>query len=123
MNVRTYLSAMMAVTIIAGGAVLVQLVAYNPTSLGPAGVTLWFIAMFAALQGAITLGLFRLKRRYGELLSPGKRFMSSWRQALLIAGVVVILLALSSLRQLSLRDAVLLSVLALLVEFYGRTRK
>jgi hypothetical protein len=121
-NVRTYLSMVMAVTIIAGGAVAVELVAYNPTSLGPVGVTLWFLALYAFVQGLLTLGFYRLKRRYGDLLGPNKRFMSSWRQGMLLAAVLVVPIALSSLRQLSTRDVVLLAVLAILIEFYGRTR-
>ncbi len=123
MEVRAYLSAIMAVTIIAGAAVIVELVAYNPTALGPVGVTVWFLGLFLALQGGMTLGLYRLKRRYQDVISPTKRFMSSWRQGLIIGGTTVILLALSSLRQLSLRDAGLLALLGLLIEFYGRTRK
>ncbi len=123
MQVRSSLSLMLALTIIAGGAVVVGLVVSNPANLGPGGVTLWFIGLLASLQGALTLGLYRFKRRYAESLGPNKRFMSSWRQGFLMAGVIVMLLALSSLRQLSMRDAVLLVVLAILVEFYSRTRK
>jgi hypothetical protein len=114
---------MMAVTIIAGAASILGLVAYNPTTLGPTGVTLWFVGLFMTLQGLLTFGFFRLKRRRAEIMGESKRFFSSWRQGLLVAAVAIILLGLSSLRQLSLRDAVLLAVLALLVEFYGRTRR
>jgi hypothetical protein len=122
-QVRSSLSLMLALTIIAGGAVVVGLVVSNPANLGPGGVTLWFIGLLVALQSGLTLGLYRLKGRYAETLGPKKRFTSSWRQAFLIAGVIVMLLALSSLRQLSARDAILLVILAALVEFYGRTRK
>ena len=114
---------MLAVTIISGGVVLVELVAFNPSSLGPVGVTIWFLALLTALQGAFTLGLYRMKQGLAEVSGPATRFMSSWRQGSLIAGVLVVMLALSSLRQLSGRDIGLLVVLALLVEFYGRTRK
>ncbi len=123
LNPRTILNLIASATVIAGGAVLVGLLVYNPASLGPGGVTFWFIGLFVVMQGAITLGLFRLKRRQGELMGQHKRLMSSWRQGALLAGIVTIMLGLSSLRQLGQRDVILLVVLGLLIEFYGRTRK
>lgn len=123
MELKTYLNLIVSVTLIAAVAVLVTLVAYNPTSLGPVGVTLWFIGMFVALQGMLTVALYYLRQRYPDATGGMRRFMASWRQGLILSGLAVTMLALSSLRQLSWRDAGLLAVLALLIEFYGRTRK
>ncbi|HSH31957.1 MAG TPA: hypothetical protein VK963_04805 [Candidatus Saccharimonadales bacterium] len=106
-----------------GVAVLAGLFITNPSRIGPVGVTLWFVAVLIGLQGALTLVLYFAKRRRELEMGSPDRLTSSWRQGFLVALTVTILLALSSLRQLGLRDVVLILVLVGLVEFYFRTRR
>ena len=69
-----------------------------------------------------TIGLYALKS-YLRLHSTNVgRLRYSWRQGLLIGAWVVGLLALSSLRQLGVLDAILLGILLIIVEVYVRFR-
>ncbi len=95
----------------------------NPTAVGPVGVTFCFVALFLTIQGASTLGLYSYKSKRFETIGPYQKLTSSARQGLLIGGVVTITLALSSLRQLSLRDFGLMVILAALVELFFRARR
>lgn len=109
-------------TVIAGAAVIVCVITTNPGKVGPLGVTLWFVALLVVLQGVVSLGLVEIKKRYFAILGEHKIVTSSWRQGLLLGGGIVMLLALSSLRQLGWRDVALLSVLLGLIEFYFRAK-
>lgn len=94
----------------------------NPRALGPAGVTLWFVWVYGGLTAMFTLGLYFLKS-YLRLHSTNVgRLRYAWRQGLLAAAWVVGLLALGSLGQLGLLDAILLGILLLIVEVYMRLR-
>jgi hypothetical protein len=90
--------------------------------LGPVGVTVWFLWLYAGLAAMSTLALYGLKS-YLRLHSTNVgRLRYSWRQGLLIGAWIVGLLALSSLRQLGLLDAILLGILLIIVEVYMRFR-
>jgi hypothetical protein len=110
------------VTVAAFVAVIGAVLLANPTSVGPLGVTLWFVGVLVGLQGGFTLLLFAAKANKQQSVGPVKLLAASWRQGLLIALGLTIFLALSSLRQLGLRDVILISAVLALVEFYFRTR-
>ncbi|MEX0749153.1 MAG: hypothetical protein WD467_01280 [Candidatus Saccharimonadales bacterium] len=101
------------VTALLFGGLLMSLFLTNPDSLGPFGLTAWFSALLVAFTGLLMLGLLRWRyerSRAGFLLALRRSFLASlW---------VVALLALSSLRQLSIRDIILLTVLGVLIDFY-----
>ncbi len=122
MELKSYLSWISMMTAVTGGIVVLTLIATNPTVIGPAGVTLWFVALFMAIQGASTLGLYILKSRSEQAVGPYQKLTASSRQGLLLSGVLTVSLALSSLRQLSGRDLGLILLLALLIEIYFRAR-
>jgi hypothetical protein len=91
----------------------------TPLGIGPLGVTLWFLALTVALSCWFALLAFWLARRFSDHNELGPKGISdSRRRGLFAGGFITILLALSSLRQLSLRDALLLGLLLLLIEFY-----
>lgn len=87
----------------------------SPQDLGPFGITIWFGILLLAVTGLVTLWLWR--RRYG--LSPEGLWLAL-RRGFLISVWIVALLALNSLRQLSIRDIILIIVLGVLVDFYLR---
>ncbi len=122
MSVRSYLSLISMITVVSGVAVIVSVLASNPLRMGPIGVTLWFVALLGFLQGAFSLVLLRQKKRLFPALGEHKAATSSWRQGFLVGGAITMLVALSSLRQLGLRDIILLTGLLILVEFYYRAR-
>jgi hypothetical protein len=119
---RVYLSLISLMTVIAGVVTLLAIFVTNPLKIGPLGVTFWFVALLIFMQGVFTFCLLGAKRRMFPTLGEHKIVTSSWRQGLLIGGWVVMLLALSSLRQLGWRDVVLLTGLLGLLEFYFRAR-
>ena len=85
----------------------------SPSSLGPFGLTAWFSGLMVALTGICALSLMRWKYKEtpeGPSLSLRRSFLfSMW---------VVAILALGSLRQLGIRDIILLTILGLLIDFY-----
>lgn len=102
---------------------LFAMAAFSPEALGPFGVTVWFLAVFVALSGWSALAAYRIERR----LAPDHRsdkllIWNSWRRGVMAGGFISVLLALSSLQQLNARDAILLALLILLVEFYTVAR-
>ena len=122
MSIRYYLSLISAITVVSGVIVVVSVLATNPVKIGPVGVTLWFVALLGFLQGAMSLGLIAFKKRFFPVMNEHKLVTSSWRQGLLTGGAMTMFAALSSLRQLGLRDIILLAGLLILVEFYFRAR-
>ena len=95
----------------------------TPAGLGPQGVTLWFLLAFVALSGWLILILYGGKTYLHLHESPQTRWQYSWRQGWLLGAWVTLVAGLSSLRQLTLRDALLLVVLLLLIELYARLRQ
>lgn len=101
---------------------MASLLLTNPVGLGPRGVTLWFVLLFGALGCLTTLALYAGKRYFRLHASPQVRWRYSLRQGFLLSSLAVVLLALSSLGQLTLRDELLLASLVLLFELYIRLR-
>lgn len=102
----------------ASAACLLALWATNPAAIGPIGVTIWFIALAVALSCWFGLGWYAVGSRLWGGRPAAPQQSDAWRRGLFAGGYVTILIALSSLRQLNLRDAILLLALLVLVEFY-----
>ncbi len=120
MSVRSYLSLISLITVVSGIAVAFAVLITNPAKIGPLGVTIWFVALLGFLQGLITLVVIAFKKRLFPALGEHKLITSSWRQGLLMGGAITMFGGLSSLRQLSWRDIILLIGLLVLVELYSR---
>lgn len=119
---KPYLRWIALIGLVCGLGVGCALFLTNPASIGPLGVTIWFLGVLAAAGAILTIGLYYLKSFLHLHHSESQRFHFAWRQGVLLALALVIFLALSSLRQLSGGDIVLVSIFLLLVEFYFRTR-
>jgi hypothetical protein len=115
-----YLSLIGLWTALAGGGLVLSLVATNPAAIGPLGVTLWFLALFTALSGILSLVLYTGKTYLHLHTSTHQRLRYSSRQAMLIAGWATALLALASLQQFNIRDGLLLGLILVVVELYMR---
>lgn len=102
--------------------VIVSLVATNPTMIGPLGVTVWFLVLLSALATVLTVGLYSLKRILKIEPTPAARLKVSWRQGGLLAAYLTLLLAMRSLNQLALRDAILLAAILICTELLMRFR-
>src|SRR6266567_2125853 len=94
----------------------------NPTAIGPVGVTIWFVVLFANMAALTTLALYTAKTFMHVHATGVTRLRYSGRQGVLLSGWGTGLLALSSLRQLGLLDAILLGLLLVIVEIYVRFR-
>jgi hypothetical protein len=121
-TVLGWLTVLIVWSLVSVSALVLSLMLTNPLMLGPVGVTLWFVVVFAALAALVTLGMYAAKS-YLRLHSTGAaRLRYSWRQGLLIGGWLTALLCLSSLNQLGPLDAILLGILLIIVEVYVRFR-
>ncbi len=87
----------------------------NPEELGPFGITVWFTVFLLVLAGAITLLLYWIR---GQQTTPA--FMRALRRGFFISIWATGLLALGSLRQLTIRDIILITVLVVVIDFYMR---
>jgi hypothetical protein len=106
-----------------GGVVLLTtMFVTTPAAVGPVGVTIWFILLFSFISSASTLLLYFIKLYFKLHATKQQRLRYAWRQGLLLSGWVAGLLALSSLGQLGLRDAILLGLATIIVELYVRFR-
>ena len=90
--------------------------------IGPVGVTVWFLVAYATLSAVFTLAIFVAKHYLRLHTTAIGRLRYSQRQGMLVAGLVVGCLALSSLKQLSWQDAILLGLILAIVEVYVRFR-
>ena len=117
--------SMGAVAMLAGVGLFVTMFATNPRRLGPAGVTLWFICLWLTMGIASGLALHGLSKRWSKqpaIAEGSVGLQRSVRRGALLATGVCVLLGLSSLGQLDVRDIGLVMVLLGLTELYMRTR-
>lgn len=108
---------------LAGTGLIVSLFATNPGSIGPFGVTLWFVTLLTVLSGILTLILYSAKYFLHLHATGRQRLRYSGRQGLLIGGGTTALLALGTLRQFNIRDALLLTLILTVVELYLRLKR
>lgn len=106
----------------AGMALIASLALTTPVRIGPVGVTAWFILVLTELAAVLTLGLYTVKSFLHLHATEALRLRYGWRQSWLIAAWLTGLLALSSLQQLGIKDAILLGLLLSIVEVYVRLR-
>lgn len=116
------LSLLIIWSLLAMAGLILSLFLTNPLQLGPLGVTLWFVVLFWDLASIAALALYAAKAFLHVHAGGSSRLRYSWRQGLLVGGWVTGLLALSSLHQLGLLDAILLALLLGIVEVYVRFR-
>lgn len=117
-----YLCLLVIWSVVATMGLVASLVATNPLAIGPVGVTVWFVVLFWDLVSLMALALYLAKSFLHVHSTRVQRLRYSWRQGLLLGGWTAGLLALSSLNQLGLRDAILLALLLVIVEVYVRFR-
>lgn len=113
-----------AVLLLSSIFVLVVMFTRTPSELGPAMLAFWFIAILLFTASTASLIDFNWKiRNEDNRLKPNKMLSTSLRTGILLGFSLTILLALSSLGSLSLRDIILFGLTVLLIELYFRTRK
>lgn len=118
------ITSLLATFAFATGVIIFVLFEYTPAKLGPAGLTFWFIAILISIGSIIALLSFIWKmRREEHRLTAAKALTSALRTGFLVGFTVSILLALSSLRSLSVRDIILFILVVVVIEIYFRTRK
>jgi hypothetical protein len=121
-TVLGWLTVLIIGSLLGAAGLVLSLLLTNPLTLGPVGVTVWFVFAMLDLAALVALGLYAAKTYLRVHSSQVSRLRYSWRQGLLIGGWIVTLLALSSLRQLGFLDAILLGILLVIVEVYVRFR-
>jgi hypothetical protein len=121
MTTSRTINLMFISAVLASAAMLLVLAVTNPRSVGPYGVTAWFVVFLVGLGSWLSLIFYGVTKLWSKR-SPSERLASAWRQGLLLASWVTILLALSSLGQLGIRDVLLTALLLGIVEFYWRMK-
>ena len=106
--------------LIIGFGLLAATLTTTPDKVGPFGITLWFVGFLAVLGGVLTIGLYYFLRLFRRRASKEAIFVLALRRGVLISIWLTALIALNSLRQLGLKDIVLISLLVVLIEFYLR---
>jgi hypothetical protein len=121
-TVLGYLFLLIGWSVVSVATLIGSLVLTNPLAIGPAGVTIWFVILYSALLSVVTVVLYTIKTFLHVHSTGASRLRYSWRQGLLIGGWTTGLIALSSLHQLGILDAILLALLLIIVEVYVRLR-
>ncbi len=119
---RSGIRITLSVTLVSLASILVVATLTTPDRLGPFGITLWFSGLLIALGGSLTLFLYQLRKRFSRQ-DRALVFSRALRHGILISTWITSLVALNSLRQLGLKDIVLVTLLVVLIEFYLRRLK
>jgi hypothetical protein len=122
MSVMVWLALLGLWGAVSAALLVVSMLFTNPITVGPAGVTTWFVILYSSLVCLATIILYFTKTYLHIHATRVSRLRYSWRQGLLIAGWASAMLALASLRQLGYLDAILLGLLLVIVEIYVRFR-
>ncbi len=122
MTTKRYIIALSVWASGTGVALIASLIFTTPVAIGPVGVTIWFVVLLTEAAAAATLALYGIKTYLHLHATEALRLRYSWRQGWLIGGWAAGLLALNSLQQLGIKDAILLGLLLSIVEVYVRLR-
>lgn len=120
---RGYIGAVATLAASMTAVLLLVMFVTTPVGVGPLGVTLWFLGLAVGLAAWLSLGFYLAGRKFQPKLTDDRQKANARRRGILIGGYLTILLGLSSLDQVNGRDALLLGILIVLVEFYLATRK
>jgi hypothetical protein len=118
MLTKSYIGISVIVGTSASVVCVLLMLATTPLGVGPIGVTAWFLALMTGLTSWLGLVAYVLGQRLQPKLSSGKQVGTALRRGAFVGGYLTIMLALASLKQLGLRDALLLLLLLVLLEFY-----
>ncbi len=118
MSLRAYLTLMGFGTVLSAVTFFLVLYRVDPGTSGPLGFALFYMSLFLAAAGAISIVSFAIRAavRKGEPLF--KLVGLSFRQAVLLSGLLVIALALQAHGLLSWWSGALLIAVATAAEFF-----
>lgn len=112
------------VLVIVGAMVIGSIFLTTPKTLGPGGVTLWFVGLFIWLCSLFSIAIYLWRgRKATNRENISKLFKSSVRDGVILSLGATTLLGLKSLGSLNLRDVVLFVLTLFIVELYFRTRR
>lgn len=117
---RLSIRVVVVTTTLSSLALLITALLTTPDALGPFGITLWFMGLVIALAGILTLLFYYLGRLRYHRRERSQIFRGALRYGSLSAIWLTALISLNSLRQLGVKDIVLVSLLVSLIEFYLR---
>lgn len=121
LNWQNFIRGLIVSTLIFGG-ILLGLTFYASPEKGSITVVLYYLSIFFFLLGLSAIVGFLTRRwwMHNEVLFENVKI--SIRQALLFAGFICGLLALSAMRLLTWWDGLILGISFLLIELYFKTR-
>lgn len=121
MSIRTILWGLGFVAVACWIAWALTVVNNNPDQGGQTVLLSFYISLYVALVSTFTVGGFALRRYFGNNELRYGYLQVSFRQAFIVAALLIALLALQSVRLLAWWDILLLVVVSLLLELYLRS--
>ncbi|MDP4038933.1 MAG: hypothetical protein Q8P54_03180 [bacterium] len=109
--------------VISGTITIMSLIIFSPSTIGAIGVTLWFVNLMIFLTSLLGLTFYLSKNKATNNQMIIHNFNSSVRSGFLLSFAITFLLALKSLRSLTIKDVILLGLILLIIEMYFRTKK
>lgn len=123
-SILTIIIVELLLALVCGGVVAYLVTTTNPYQLGPVGVTIWFVAVFVGIASLMSMLNFCWRvRKKSERERVVSNLKDSIRVGLLVSITLTVLLGLSSLKSLTVRDMILFVITVVLIELYFRTRK
>lgn len=123
MSIKSQLFGLFTVTLLALGIFLAIFLNSDPNVADIFTKTAFFVSIFLFTGGFLTFLGFYLRIYFSNREVIYNNLPIAFRQAVLISFLLTGLLALQSLRVLSIWDAIIFVVVVILIELYFRSRK
>jgi len=118
MTTKQFIIIMLAVTAVCGGAFALVLFFINPKTTGALGFLLFYLSLFFALTGLLSLLGFYVRCVFTRKFQEFEQAQISFRQAAFFGIIVSVSLLLQSQQLLNWLNAVILVFLLTIIEFF-----
>ncbi len=116
MNLRQYLATMIFSTLLCWAAWVFVIVQIDPFETGPVGFVFFYVSLFFALIGTISLMIFGIYRLFGAREMPLFRHVRmSFRTAVVLSSLALVGLYLQSLSVLSLFNTLVFGTICMVI--------
>jgi len=118
MSIKLYITIMLVATLLSWIAWLLILFLVSPTEAGSLGFTFFYVSLFLGLLGTLALVGLLVRHMRTRKKFIVEKVIVSFRQALWLAGLIVVALFLQSQSILTWWNALLLVLIASFLEFF-----
>lgn len=118
MNLTKYLILMVLATLLSWAAFLIVIFSIDPFATTSLGFALFYLSLFFVLTGSLSIFGFIIRYIFNKSQFINQQVIISFRQAILIAVLILVGLYLQSQNLVTWWNLVILIVLLVVVEFY-----